>query len=311
MQKKPIFFSFQRIYTLLFRRTIYLLVVMAAFISATATAQITIYEDDYQGWINNLDHDTILINFDNIQGSTTNPISGDEFSFRPGNPVITVVDGTGIFVGNPATGQIPNPPSGENMLGPRASGSIEGILKFTFSEPIRALGATFVDVEADFNSTGFSLEMGNLSPNITFTASKGQGSFSFLGFTSESSFSEVEIHFATGSNIDGTLLDDLVYSISMTSSSESALKENGKSVSSVYPNPASANAAIFLHMSEEQNVEIVAFDVYGRKVKFIHDGKLRTGDNFIDLQVSDMANGTYFLKIFGENFSHNHKLVLR
>ena len=179
-------------------------------------AQVTVFENNQSGWINEVGVKTIVtIDFDSIPGSVTEPIIGDEFSANPDNPIITLVEGTGIFVGNPASDQIPNPPSGDNMLGPTNSGSIEGILRISFSQPIHAIGATFVDVEADFNTTGFSLDIGSQLPGISFSGTQGQASFSFLGFVSKNSFTSVEIHFATGSNIDGILIDDLVYSSSV------------------------------------------------------------------------------------------------
>lgn len=189
--------------------------------SGSSHAQVNVYENDFDGWVSQVENDTILIDFDSIEGSNVSPINGDEFSNKPGSPIISLVVGEGVFVGNP-TNQIPTPPSGINMLHPgrEDSVSIEGVLKVTFDEPVYAFGATFVDVEADFNSTGFSTNIGNTLPDISFTSSQGQGAFSFLGFSSEMSFTEIDIHFATGANIDGTLLDDLVYSLVTSTSNE-------------------------------------------------------------------------------------------
>jgi hypothetical protein len=91
--------------------------------------------------------------------------------------------------------------------------SIEGILKITFSEPVNAIGATFVDAEADFATTGFSLTIGAAVPDVAFSSDQGNASFSFLGLISSTPFTNVEIHFASRTGFDGALLDDLVYSL--------------------------------------------------------------------------------------------------
>jgi hypothetical protein len=181
-------------------------------------AQVNVFENNKPDWLNAVGQQTVTtISFDNITVPPgTDPpvqsINGDEFSSNPGNPVISLVAGTGIFVGNPALRQIPNPPSGANMLIPDTV-SIEGILKITFNEPVKAIGATFVDAEADFATTGFSLNIGAPVPDVAFSSDQGNASFSFLGLVSDTPFTEVEIHFASRTGFDGALLDDLVYSL--------------------------------------------------------------------------------------------------
>lgn len=152
------------------------------------------------------------ITFDTIPGSTATPIVGNEFSALPASPTFTSVVGDGVYVGNPAFSQIPSPPSSPNMLSPSSCAvSCKGIVRLTFANPVRAVGATFVDVENEFALTGYSLVPGAAAPDIAFSSSPGDQSFSFLGFVSGSPFTAVDIYFTTGLSIDGSLLDDLVY----------------------------------------------------------------------------------------------------
>ncbi|MFK8015707.1 MAG: thrombospondin type 3 repeat-containing protein [Gammaproteobacteria bacterium] len=173
------------------------------------------FENDALAWQTSASFDGALalelINFESVEGSETVPIQGDEFQSFTGDPLFESIEGIGVFVGNPAPGQIPSPPSGVNMMGPPCTPSCEGIIRLTFSEPVLAIGATFVDVEADFVSTGFSTIVDRTLPEVAFSAPQGQGSFGFLGLVSQKSFTAVDVHFATGANIDGTLIDDLQY----------------------------------------------------------------------------------------------------
>ena len=50
-------------------------------------------------------------------------------------------------------------------------------------------------------------------PEVSFSSNQGQASFSFLGLVSDSPFTSVDIHFATGPSSDGVLIDDLQYAV--------------------------------------------------------------------------------------------------
>ena len=275
-------------------------------------AQIEIFEDDLAGWLDRVGEDTTLLNFDTIPGSLVTPINGDEFSTLPGAPVFSLTVGTGMYVGNPATDQIPIPPSGENMLGPANSGSIEGIIKVSFDQPINSIGATFVDVEADFNSTGFSIEINEPLPGISFSSSKGQGAFSFLGFVSDSSFTEIEIHFATGSNIDGVLVDDLVYAIVTATSieDEQVELERAFSLSKFYPNPFRVNTNIELYVDDVNFFRVVVLDILGREVEQIHEGILSQGKHSFKFNGASLPGGVYFVQFTNKNYVITRKAIL-
>ncbi|QDU66234.1 hypothetical protein [Engelhardtia mirabilis] len=200
----------------------------------TAAAQLTVYENDPSGWlIATAGSSVVTLDFDNVAGSTSVPIVGNEFLAELSCPILTDTSGNGIFVGNPAPGQVPNPPSPPNMLSPACTPSCEGVIRVSFSEPVRAVSAIFIDVEADFASTGLGLSLGAALPDVAFSSPQGQGTFSFLGVVSIVPFTAVDIHFATGANIDGVLIDDLAYATTATHLLASETIRQG-----VPPNPA-------------------------------------------------------------------------
>jgi hypothetical protein len=191
-----------------------------AFLQTSVHAAVIGFENDEAGWqaAASGSGTVALIDFESITGSTTAPIFGNEFSSFAGEPsfaLATQSESAEIFVGNPTTTQIPIPPSGVNMLYPTCDPSCEGIVTLTFGTPVTGVSAIFVDVERDFATTGFSLTPGALLPEVSFTSS--QSPFSFLGLISDSPFTTVDIHFATGDNVDGVLIDDLQYSVATVS----------------------------------------------------------------------------------------------
>jgi hypothetical protein len=176
-------------------------------------ASVQIFEGSFDAWLSATGTSQVnTVTFDTIPGSITSPINGNEFGSFPGEPIFTSIVGGGVYVGKLASNQIQNPPSAPNMLSPSSCNpSCEGIVRLSFNESIKALGATFVDVEDEFKLTGYSLVLDAPSPNITFTSAPGDLSFKFLGFVSDVPFTSVDIHFTTGPSIDGALLDNLVY----------------------------------------------------------------------------------------------------
>ncbi|MGB0715830.1 MAG: hypothetical protein ACPGXK_08125 [Phycisphaerae bacterium] len=176
----------------------------------SAWAGLTVFENDLSGW-QAAAGTTVTLDFDSVPGSTFIPLDGDEFSGSSGFPVFTSVDGSGLYA--QANLQFPNPPSPPNMFAPECDPSCEGVIRVSFAQPLTAIGAVFVDVEGDFESTGLSLTLDAALPDIPFSSDQGQGSFSFLGITSDTPFFEVDIHFATAPGSDGVLIDDLSYSL--------------------------------------------------------------------------------------------------
>jgi hypothetical protein len=182
-------------------------------IASTASADVLTFEGSSNSWLESVGAAQVTtITFDSIPGSTSHPITGTEFVSFAGGPIFTSVVGDGVYVGKLASDQIPNPPSAPNMLSPSScSPSCEGVIRLSFDIPMRAVGATFVDVENEFSLTGYSLVPDAPAPTIVFTSAPGDLSFSFLGFVADKPFTSVDIHFTTGSSIDGALLDNLMY----------------------------------------------------------------------------------------------------
>lgn len=190
------------------------LVVVGAVLSGNLYAAVVGFENDFTQWSNALPGAAHTIDFEAISAPSPTVINGDEFSGHPLSPTFSIIEGNAMYVGNPGASQVLTPTSGQNTLFPECNRSCKGIIRVNFDQAVSAVGAYFIDVEADFATTGFSLNLGGGTPEVNFSASQGQNAQSFLGLISDQPFSAVDIYFATGPTIDGTILDDLMYSAS-------------------------------------------------------------------------------------------------
>ncbi len=82
-------------------------------------------------------------------------------------------------------------------------------------------------------------------------------------------------------------------------------------VSAVYPNPIVRNAVFNVEVSEAQAVRIDVFDLLGRRVDVLFDGRL-AADVALPVYVdgSGWSRGLYFVRIAGETFTTSQTLTL-
>jgi hypothetical protein len=80
-------------------------------------------------------------------------------------------------------------------------------------------------------------------------------------------------------------------------------------VSSPYPNPSSRQARIDLTVRRSQQVQITLVDILGRPVASVLDASIAgQQQRLIDLPVSRLASGTYFVRVVGEDFQVTRRL---
>ena len=167
---------------------------------------------DVTEWEQLAGSETVTIDFED---ASPGQLTGTEWNALPGAPTLVSVSGEGLYLGVAGTTytQIATAPSGTQMLLPIEVSSqqepSQGIIRFDFDSPVRSFAATFIDVEADFATTGIGLE-GDAEPHLHFPEQPAT-LFAFLGIVLEEPVTSLAIHFATGPSIDGVLVDDVRY----------------------------------------------------------------------------------------------------
>ena len=65
----------------------------------------------------------------------------------------------------------------------------------------------------------------------------------------------------------------------------------------VYPNPFAGEATVVLSLAEASEVRVAVYDVLGREVAVLHDGRLAAGVHELSFEGSTMAPGLYVVRV--------------
>lgn len=86
---------------------------------------------------------------------------------------------------------------------------------------------------------------------------------------------------------------------SRVSTEEEAEVPESFHLSSVYPNPFNPNALVTLSLAEAQAVRIAAYDLTGREVALLHEGRLPVGAHDFRFEAGHLPSGVYAIKAIG------------
>ncbi len=77
-----------------------------------------------------------------------------------------------------------------------------------------------------------------------------------------------------------------------------------------HPNPFNPITRIRFTLSEDGPVELLLFDIQGRKVKTLLDGEMPSGSHDVSLDAQGLAGGVYFYRLSAGRFQRVRKLTL-
>jgi hypothetical protein len=78
----------------------------------------------------------------------------------------------------------------------------------------------------------------------------------------------------------------------------------------LYPNPAKRDLKVRLNSPDEREVTVKLYDVTGRLVDEIFNGKLKVGTNEIPIQSKKLAAGVYFVRLETSGYEKTEKIIL-
>ena len=80
---------------------------------------------------------------------------------------------------------------------------------------------------------------------------------------------------------------------------------------SIAPNPFDGVATVEIALEADANVVVEVYDLKGSKVMDIHRGAIKGGaPAFFEISAENLAGGAYILKVTGDSFSENYKLII-
>jgi hypothetical protein len=77
-----------------------------------------------------------------------------------------------------------------------------------------------------------------------------------------------------------------------------------------YPNPFNPVTAIQLNLPKSSFVSVKIYDLLGREIKTLADGRIAEGEHLFQWDASDLPSGIYFCRLRTDNYIETRKLVL-
>ncbi len=77
-----------------------------------------------------------------------------------------------------------------------------------------------------------------------------------------------------------------------------------------YPNPFNPATLIKFTLPEAQNVTLEVFDITGRTIATLVNGKVQRGNNSISFNASNLSSGIYFYKLTTRTFTESKRMIL-
>ena len=87
-------------------------------------------------------------------------------------------------------------------------------------------------------------------------------------------------------------------------------EKNNFSSLELYPNPANTNPILALKLVKAAQVKIEVQNQLGQKVAEVYNANLPQGDNTVKIDISELANGTYFISCTDGELSKKIKLIV-
>jgi PKD repeat protein len=78
----------------------------------------------------------------------------------------------------------------------------------------------------------------------------------------------------------------------------------------LFPNPAKENITVTFDLLEDKKVEIAVTDVLGRHVRPVDSHTLANGDHHINIPVSELAKGVYFVQLNIDQIISTKKIII-
>ena len=78
----------------------------------------------------------------------------------------------------------------------------------------------------------------------------------------------------------------------------------------IYPNPFNEQATVAFTINRDEKVLVRLFDLSGKQVALLADGKFTTGSHIINLSAHGLQKGFYICVINTENAVYSKKLII-
>jgi hypothetical protein len=197
------------------------------------------------------------------------------------------------------------------------AGNLPLVLEVNLQEDVDGDGSFDPAVEDEFQAV-YSLTPGSdyervIIPVGTFTDDNTAGAGADDGFEYENLLQVVLAFGGLQGPEFAFAIDELgfVNSATVVSNEGEGAAPERSFVSAAYPNPFNAQARFELTLDRAESVRVEVFDVLGRRVALVHEGRLaaETPHTFL-LDGRRWVDGVYLYRVTGETFVETRRVVL-
>jgi hypothetical protein len=107
-----------------------------------------------------------------------------------------------------------------------------------------------------------------------------------------------------------TNVGNYVFTAAPTGTEDSKVKVNNFELMQNYPNPFNPTTRIQFVLPQSMNVTLKVYDVMGKEIATLLDGKANAGLNTVEFNASNLGSGVYFYKLNAGSYSSTKKMVL-
>ena len=120
-------------------------------------------------------------------------------------------------------------------------------------------------------------------------------------------------------NVDGSLFSDILPGQSITTYVSSGISVGNETVTNLpssiqleqnYPNPFNPNTKISYQLPVSSVVSLKVYDLLGREVATLVDGRMSAGNHHVTFDASGLASGVYLYRISAGNFVQTKRMLL-
>lgn len=110
--------------------------------------------------------------------------------------------------------------------------------------------------------------------------------------------------------VTSLMVGNYVFTAAPTGTEDSKVKVNNFELMQNYPNPFNPTTRIQFVLPQSMNVTLKVYDVMGKEIATLLDGKANAGLNTVEFNASNLGSGVYFYKLNAGSYSSTKKMVL-
>jgi hypothetical protein len=153
-------------------------------------------------------------------------------------------------------------------------------------------------------------EINGASGTVPSTVSAGDNASHTYTFSRNSNWDVSKMH-VVGMLVNGTTGEIMNAELGSLNSNSVGIEKNNTFQTLLYPNPSNGMSTLAIHLNSPSNIDISVINILGEEVYNFQSGLLTAGGHLNKIDLSNNANGIYFIRVNANDKSQTIKLVLK